>query len=438
MSGPMALDLGRGRQTPVSCSSSWLCNEELGAILRVSLSDIPFGEDENPTREECVLLEAPASETGGPCELVLCCSAQGTERIRSLTICSQARTIEVYSVSQEGQDGEYLGTHRASKTYTVAGSGEDGAITLYETHLQLDFPVPSCKVKLLSLSGRQCVLLCRISVQISSVPESCSQAASFLGPAIDLDRVQSMMDSMGGKLSPGAEQLMGMVRAQQKHQSPFGAHFLQMLSGYEQGAGRNTKGAEPKLSNLVHSQLPSTSTEITHTQIPELPVLQEHRAPKKLGLPACDVTSAVSSLLQNPLSGLGGTSHESLMPLLHSLCLDKNLHTSKQREDKEEPCVPARGEKSESNIEKMVSVRMEQMERTLLDHIDKKMKSLQDHLDARLDLLMNVVQSKCIPSVSYLGSLGDTLPNGQPEYNGKGNCTCNGICDHISDISGVS
>uniref|UniRef100_A0A8C0V8L7 Uncharacterized protein n=1 Tax=Cyanistes caeruleus TaxID=156563 RepID=A0A8C0V8L7_CYACU len=37
-----------------------------------------------------------------------------------------------------------------------------------------------------------------------------------LGSSIDLDRVQSIMESMGSKLSPGAQQLMDMVRCQQK------------------------------------------------------------------------------------------------------------------------------------------------------------------------------------------------------------------------------
>uniref|UniRef100_A0A8D2MAH7 Uncharacterized protein n=1 Tax=Zonotrichia albicollis TaxID=44394 RepID=A0A8D2MAH7_ZONAL len=37
-----------------------------------------------------------------------------------------------------------------------------------------------------------------------------------LGSSIDLDRVQTIMESMGSKLSPGAQQLMDMVRCQQK------------------------------------------------------------------------------------------------------------------------------------------------------------------------------------------------------------------------------
>lgn len=37
-----------------------------------------------------------------------------------------------------------------------------------------------------------------------------------LSSSIDLDRVQTIMESMGSKLSPGAQQLMDMVRCQQK------------------------------------------------------------------------------------------------------------------------------------------------------------------------------------------------------------------------------
>lgn len=37
-----------------------------------------------------------------------------------------------------------------------------------------------------------------------------------LGSGIDLDKVQTIMESMGSKLSPGAQQLLDMVRFQQK------------------------------------------------------------------------------------------------------------------------------------------------------------------------------------------------------------------------------
>uniref|UniRef100_A0A8C9NJV1 Uncharacterized protein n=1 Tax=Serinus canaria TaxID=9135 RepID=A0A8C9NJV1_SERCA len=41
-----------------------------------------------------------------------------------------------------------------------------------------------------------------------------------LGSSVDLDRVQTIMESMGSKLSPGAQQLMDMVRCQQKNSFP--------------------------------------------------------------------------------------------------------------------------------------------------------------------------------------------------------------------------
>uniref|UniRef100_A0A8B9Z0Q8 Uncharacterized protein n=1 Tax=Buteo japonicus TaxID=224669 RepID=A0A8B9Z0Q8_9AVES len=43
-----------------------------------------------------------------------------------------------------------------------------------------------------------------------------------LGSSIDLDKVQTIMESMGSKLSPGAQQLMDMVRCQQKNSLPLG------------------------------------------------------------------------------------------------------------------------------------------------------------------------------------------------------------------------
>jgi hypothetical protein len=38
-----------------------------------------------------------------------------------------------------------------------------------------------------------------------------------LGSRIDLDNIQTIMDSIGSKLSPGVQQLMNMVRFQQQN-----------------------------------------------------------------------------------------------------------------------------------------------------------------------------------------------------------------------------
>lgn len=60
------------------------------------------------------------------------------------------------------------------------------------------------------------MFLSRVVVHVRSVPANSSTRSPALGSRIDLDKVQTMMQSMGSKLSPGAQQLMNMVRFQQQ------------------------------------------------------------------------------------------------------------------------------------------------------------------------------------------------------------------------------
>ncbi|KAM4703471.1 ATPase PAAT [Rhinophrynus dorsalis] len=436
MSGPMSSVLGRSQNTPVICTSSWPCDGDLCDILHVSLSDIPFEAEKSPTRENCMLLEPQLSSVpASPCTLSLCCVAQGKDRILSLTVCSQARTIEVYSASQEGQEEEYLGTSRGEKRYTFASSVEDSPIILYETHLKLDFPVPSCKVKLLSLGGKQCVVLSKISVQMTSVPERCSQGSSVLGPSINLERVQSIMDSMGGKLSPGAEQLMSMVRAQQKHQAPFGVHLLQLFGNFGLGAGRQQQSEEAVLPNLEASKIPEAKAETSHSLTPGLHLpSRPPSSPQNKVHQDSDMKAALSSLLQNQIDGVGVPNPDSLLPFLRNMCVEKNISLPGHGENREKAHLITEDEKRGVDLEKLVSDHMHRMERTLMDHIDQRMKSLQEHLDARLDRMMNLIQSST--SLSPLGNTREKIANGQTEYNGKQYSDCNGIASHhFSDMS---
>lgn len=64
--------------------------------------------------------------------------------------------------------------------------------------------------QLLSLAGRHSVLVSRIVAGLWQMPSS--QAHN---PTIDMQQVQSLVDEMGTNLSPGAQNLMDMVRVQQ-------------------------------------------------------------------------------------------------------------------------------------------------------------------------------------------------------------------------------
>lgn len=93
---------------------------------------------------------------------------------------------------------------------------------------------PPFLTQLLSLGGRSCVALCHILVglqpQGTSPLTDCSPSPG-LGPSIDMQRVQTLVEEMGSSLSPGAQSLMEMVNVQQK------VMWSQAFSGGVSGSG---------------------------------------------------------------------------------------------------------------------------------------------------------------------------------------------------------
>ncbi|XP_053306099.1 ATPase PAAT [Spea bombifrons] len=424
MSGPMSSDLGGYHQVPVTCASTWQCDGELCSVLNASYSENSHEKEEDTSRECCVYLEPAASiEAGTPCSLFLSAIGPEKNRIRSVSVCSQARTIEVYNVSSDGKEEEYLGSCRGERLCTLPSKhGEESPVVLYKTYLKLDFPISSCKVKLLSLAGKLCVALNKISVEMTLVPEKYSQPSFGLGPSINLDRVQSIVDSMGGKMSPGAEQLMSMVRAQQKHQIPFGPHLLQLFGNFDhstEGVQRNkrlgtqippvNKVSEMLLNQTRDFQLPSEALASVQSAVP----------------PNNDLKTAVCSFLQTPANGITGASNsDSLIPLLRNLCVEQNQSLREQTQGRQEAQETRKGAAA---LEKLVSLHMERMEKTLIQHVDQKMKDLQEHLDARLDGLISVIQNS--NSLSP-GRAGLKHVNGQIDHSGKQNGDYTALSNH--------
>ncbi|XP_056385755.1 ATPase PAAT [Hyla sarda] len=408
MSGPQSSVLGGRPQPPVMCSSSWQGQADLAAVVKLSAADFPAQEEEEeekeePSREHCAVLELPSSsQVDSPCTLSLLCAPQGKDRILSITVCSEARTIEVYGGSPDGHEEEYLGTSRGERYCTFPSSEEDGSAVLYKAHLKFEFPAPSCTVKLLSLGGRSRVLVSEISVQMTSVPERCSQASCLPELSINLDRVQSIMDSMGGKMSPGAEQLMNMVRAQQKHQVPFGAHFMQLFGSFQHGRGQMKE--EARQPTLSVNTITDKKTEIPVSQ--SCPSVQ-HTSPEN------DMKSIMSSLLQNSMGP--AASPDSLVPFLRNLCVG----------NKPESCIASKEEKTEPALERLLSAHMERMERTLMAHIDQRMRRLQEHLDTRLDRLLNLMQNNTLSKDS-----AEKLVNGQNEHRHQQDYDCGEFIIH--------
>ncbi|XP_018409183.1 PREDICTED: uncharacterized protein C10orf88 homolog [Nanorana parkeri] len=384
---------------PALCSSSWLCHADLSSVLHVTRPAQPAASTPGIiSREECVVLELPCP-TGDvtPCSLTVSCAAQGTHHILDVSLCSEARTIEVYGVSQDGQEEEYLGTSRGDKCTFRSSEEDDEPFTLYRTYLKFDFPVSTCKVKLLSLGGKQSVLVGEISVQVTPVPERRSQTSSLLGPTINMERVQSIMDSMGGKMSPGAEQLMNMVQAQQKNQAPFGAQLLHLFSSFQPNT--HQKKEERKEETLQQAEK-TLDTQLEPAQC--RPSYQQSSA--------TDVKSMMSSFLQNQL-GQGVTS-ESVLPLLQNLALQRNT----DQDCGNKSCSVPREDELDPALEKVLSAHLERMERNLMNHIDQRMKCLQEHLDTRIDQLLVCLLERGGKSNPHPVTTGDKLVNGHTDY----------------------
>lgn len=385
---------------PVLCSSSWLCHGDLSSVLHVTDPDLTATTTPGITsREECVTLELPCPTAGAiPCTLTISSAAQGTHHILEVSLCSEARTIEVYSLSEDGQEEEeeYLGTSRGERC-SFRSCGDDEPFTLYRAYLKFDFPVPACKVKLLSLGEKQSVLVGEMAVRVTSVPERRSQTPSAFGTSINLERVQSMMDSMGGKMSPGAEQLMNMVRAQQKNQAPFGSHLLQLFGSLQPQAYLNKK--DPK------EETPQLAQTIPDTRLEAAQIHSSFQQP-----PPTDLKSMMSSFLQNQLGQ--DVSPESIRPLLQNLTVQGN----NDRDSGGKSCSMPREKELDPALEKVLSAHMERLERNLMNHVDRRMRCLQEHLDTRIDQLLVCLLERGGKSDPHPGTTGDKLVNGHMDY----------------------
>ncbi|MBW02218.1 Uncharacterized protein C10orf88, partial [Eschrichtius robustus] len=163
------------------------------------------------TGQELVILQRNVnSQDENPCFLYLRCDPPGGEEIVSLGIFSSARNMEVYS----GE--EYCGTSRGKNVCNVLDNSEHEKVILYKKYLKLESSTHACKVKLLSFGEKQCVFISKVVVHVRPVSANSSAGSPALGSRIDLERVQTIMESMGSKLSSGAQQLMNMVIFQQQ------------------------------------------------------------------------------------------------------------------------------------------------------------------------------------------------------------------------------
>ncbi|KAM6897536.1 ATPase PAAT [Xenentodon cancila] len=370
----------------VTSNAAWVCQTQerhlADVLLPVDLSNKDGDEEEldASVRKETswpgpLLLERV--EDGSPCVLTLRCSPASSAAIRRLLVVTEARTMEVYNCT-----GEYCGTVRGMKDESIQLDGADRG-PFYRKHLTLQHPSSACDVKLLSLAGRGSVQVCRIVVGLQS-----PQPGPDRGPGIDLQQVQSLVEEMGTSLSPAAQNLMDMVQFQQKNQTGSLGSFLPLLMG---------GGAMSALAGGLHvspAGVRSPRQPAHFTPPDQSPAFQNggtsedstaaDRSPSSVGTNTTSSENGVpmghTHLAEMMSRFLKGQDHgqglsPELLPMLQSVCgqvtqlrLDEAAEVEKMRNGTWE-------------LDSAMERRLEEMERRLKEHVDRRLDALEQKLE---------------------------------------------------------
>ncbi|XP_040558858.1 ATPase PAAT isoform X2 [Gallus gallus] len=369
----------------VAVGCSWPCVPPDGLARALCLRR---GAGRDEASGEAVAVERRAGGGDAPCVLQLECRP-GAERVAAVGVVSEARHMEVY-VGEE-----YCGTGRGVSAGVLQPPGQTETVTLYEKYLKLECPATSCRIKLLSI-----------------------------GSSIDLDRVQTIMESMGSKLSPGAQQLMDMVRYQQKNSLPLGDRLSWMLGknsdfGNEHPVdGLHGAGIQTSLHQSV-SESPSVRNPLTsETGCENLNLDLEAQVPDREDASnSIELNTQQNTVdLRNDFKAMGSllmqeqtdrirniAAPQMLLPFLQNLCSQVNhlrlkdgeRHLDKNVVTKEEGIQTVGIEQQPicSYLEKIISKNMDLMEKKLTDYIDRQIQALQAHIDDKMVLLADLVQN---------------------------------------------
>ncbi|XP_069653265.1 ATPase PAAT isoform X1 [Haliaeetus albicilla] len=403
----------------VAAGCSWPCAPPDGLARALCLRRDAGGGGEAST--EAVVVER---RTGGgseaPCELHLECRPAGAGEMVSVGILSEARNMEVY-VGEE-----YCGTGRGESLGAARSPGETEKVTLYKKYLKFECPAASCRIKLLSIGEKQRVLISKIIVQVKAVSAKLATDFPSLGSSIDLDRVQTIMESMGSKLSPGAQQLMDMVRCQQKNSLPLGDklnwifgknsdfggdHAIDGLRSAAIQTLLDQSASEPlPVKKQLTSETIYEDVKISHdlnTQVPERGNTfdSDRLTTQQNTVDLRNDFKVMGSLrMQEQVSETPNVANpQVLLPFLQNLCSqvnrlrlkDGDRHFGKNAVTKEEgiQCVGVEQQPICSYLEKIISKNMDLMEKKLMDYIDRQIQALQTHIDNKMVLLMDLVQN---------------------------------------------
>ncbi|KAG9346060.1 hypothetical protein JZ751_007877 [Albula glossodonta] len=359
----------------VSVHTSWECKsldsklDDIISLVTSTSNAVDLTEVYTGASWENGLVYLEQVEEASPCSLSLQCAPHSSALITSLLIVSEARTMEVYSGS-----GEYCGTCRGELQQT-----------------------------LLSLGGRTRVGIGGIALGLQD--DETAGSSSTAGPGIDLQRVQSMMESMGATLSPGAQNLMDMVQFQQKNKTDVLGGFLPLLLGGGPLAALAKAGSESRAAGDIGPQAPASHRQMDTSSLAQLRETEStvsgvkpHNGPSCPSAPLSDrkLTNRVSSLLNGQPGRKPIDFGPELFPLLQGVCgqvtqlriEDKSSeNTSSAGLEEEQARCRALEQRMESRMEEMeqkMERRMEEMEQRLKQHIDQRLDALQQSLERAL------------------------------------------------------
>ncbi|XP_042314306.1 ATPase PAAT [Sceloporus undulatus] len=417
----------------ISASCSWECR---GPGLEGALRLVPEGEPGAwellgaPLESENIVVLERRLNSGNitPCSLYLHCDTYGSEEIVGLGIVSEARNMEVY-VGEE-----YCATGRGEKICTMEYDSKNDHVTLYKKYLKLECSTASCKIKLLSINEKQRVLLSKILVLVKSVSKKSVQDFATLGSGIDIGKVQTIMESMGSKLSPGAQQLLDMVRFQQRNGLPFGGNFQNILgrNGVALGNNHIIDGLKKavdlgKLDNLPSKpsllndnreagMLTEDLSIVRNKQLPNMENTFDPPGPQapqaSVVVSQSDFKGLVSSFLEEQgIENPNVANSTLLLPFLQTVCgqvnrlrIDERNKHCENNSVSEADGIQTIGIEQQSvclYLEKIISKKMEVMEKRLMDHIDLHMQKLQEHVDNKIAAIMDVIQVSSIVSQEH-------------------------------------
>uniref|UniRef100_A0A803VNP2 Chromosome 10 open reading frame 88 n=1 Tax=Ficedula albicollis TaxID=59894 RepID=A0A803VNP2_FICAL len=323
----------------------------------------------------------------------------GAEMV-SVGIVSQARNMEVY-VGEE-----YCGTGRGQSPCLFHLSSETEEVTLYHKYLKFECPATSCRIKLLSFGEKHRVLISKIILEVKAVSAKLATDFPSLGSGIDLDRVQTIMESMGSKLSPGAQQLMDMVRCQQNV-----SHFSTSTNCAALQSSPSPSASEPlPVKNHLTSEAVQKDLKVTRDLSSEVPERGNTLDSERLSTQqnAVDLRNDLKVMGSLQVQQQGGdtpnvANPQVLLPFLQNLCTqvshlrlkDGEKHLGKSAVAKEEGVQSAGVEQQPicSYLEKIISKNLDLMEKKLMDYIDCQIQALQTHIDNKMFLLMDLVQN---------------------------------------------